>query len=110
MCHQFYFDHSVFITEFIKIVGLHFINIYLFLICGSGSCVGKVIIVVVIKMVDFLVGSIALLHLVNIVAAAPNLERVVLLVMISLKGRGYNSSAGLSRLRELLQWVRYRNC
>ena len=106
MCHQFYFDRSVFITEFIKIVGLHFINVYLFLICGSGSCVGKVIIVVVIKMVDFLVGSIALLHLVNIVAAAPNLERVVLLVMISLKGRGYNSSAGLSRLRELLQWVR----
>ena len=105
MCHQFYFDHSVFITEFIKIVGLHFINVYLFLICGSGSCVGKVIIVVVIKMVDFLV-SIALLHLLYIVAAAPNLERVVLLVMISLKGRGYNSSAGLSRLRELLQWVR----
>ena len=101
MCHQFYFDHSVFITEFIKIV-----DVYLFLICGSGNCVGKVIIVVVIKMVDFLVGSIALLHLVNIVAAAPNLERVVLLVMISLKGRGYNSSAGLSRLRELLQWVR----
>ena len=89
MCHQFYF--------------------YLFLICGSGgggSCDGKVIIVVVIKMVDFLVGSIALLHLVNIVAAAPNLEWVVLLVMISLKGRGYNSSAGLSRLRELLQWIR----
>ena len=74
--------------------------------CGGGSCDGKVI-VVVIKMVDFLVGSIALLHLVNIVAAAPNLEWVVLLVMISLKGRGYNSSAGLSRLRELLQWVRY---
>ena len=42
-----------------------------------------------------------------IVAAAPNLERVVLLVTISLKGRGYNSSAGLSRLRELLQWIRY---
>ena len=73
--------------------------------CGGGSCDGKVI-VVVIKMVDFLV-SIALLHLLYIVAAAPNLERVVLLVMISLKGRGYNSSAGLSRLRELLQWVRY---
>ena len=63
---------------------------------------------VVIKMNDFLIG-IALLHLVlitYIVAAAPNLERVVLLVTISLKGRGYYNSAGLSRLRELLQWVR----
>ena len=60
-------------------------------------------------MVDFLIG-IALLHLVlitYIVAAAPNLERVVLIVTISLKGRGYNYSAGPSRLRELLQWVRY---
>ena len=63
---------------------------------------------IVIKMVDFLIG-IALLHLVlitYIVAAAPNLERVVLIVTISLKGRGYNNSAGLSRLRELLQWIR----
>ena len=60
-------------------------------------------------MVNFLIG-IALLHhvlITYIVAAAPNLERVVLLVTISLKGRGYYNSAGLSRLRELLQWVRY---
>ena len=59
-------------------------------------------------MVDFLIG-IALLHLILItiiVPAVPNLERVVLLVKISLKGRGYYNSAGLSRLRELLQWVR----
>ena len=63
---------------------------------------------VVIKMNDFLIG-IALLHLViisYIVAAAPNMERVVLLVTISLKGSRYNYSAGLSRLRELLQWIR----
>ena len=35
------------------------------------------------------------------------MERVVLIVTISLKGGGYNYSAGLSRLRELLQWIRY---
>ena len=55
----------------------------------------------------YLLYSILRLRLLRIGAAVPNLERVVLPLIIRPKGGGYYTRAALIRVRDLLQWIRY---
>ena len=54
----------------------------------------------------YLLYSILRLRLLRIGAAVPNLERVVLPLIIRLKGGGYYTRAALIRVRNLLQRIR----
>ena len=55
----------------------------------------------------YLLYSILQLRLLGIEAAVPNLERVVLPLIIRPKGGGYYTRAALIRVRNLLQRIRY---